>query len=190
MTSVALADELLLLAYNDETGRCTVPLIALDLGMAAAVLIDLVLQPAAFWLQRLRHNLRRHVLDGLVAQGVVRDQDDTGWDVLRVHHYPAVEPTLEREARRRLTAALAGDSAPDERTAALAALLVAARMEATLGLTGDDVARAHQRLEEIAEQAGFAARGAVQTATVRPSVAFLFGDLYRAVGTALGPVKQ
>ena len=226
MTSVALADELLLLAYNDETGRCTVPLIALDLGMAAAVLIDLVLhgrvevvdaaivpkdlsptghpvidevlsrigaeppQPAAFWLQRLRHNLRRHVLDGLVAQGVVRDQDDTGWDVLRVHHYPAVEPTLERDARRRLTAALAGDSAPDERTAALAALLVAARMETTLGLTGDDVARAHQRLEEIAEQAGFAARSAVHTATVRPSIAFLFGDLYRAVGTALGPVKQ
>src|SRR5207302_7284622 len=103
MTSVALADELLLLAYDDETGRCGVPLIALDLGMAAAVLLDLVLagrvdvvngaivpldpsptgretddeilrrisaeqpQPAAFWLQRLRHNLRQHVLESLIA---------------------------------------------------------------------------------------------------------------------------
>jgi hypothetical protein len=226
MTSVALADELLVLAYNDETGRCTVPLIALDLGMAAAILVDLVLhgrvevvdaaivprdtsptghpvideilsrigaeraQPAAFWLQRLRHNLRQHILDGLVAQGVVRDQDDTGWDILRVHHYPAADPTLEREARRRLTAALTGDSAPDERTAALATLLAAARMEAILGLTGAGAANAHQRLEEIAEQAGFAARGAVRPATVRPSVAFLFGELYRAVGTALGPIKQ
>jgi Golgi phosphoprotein 3 (GPP34) len=226
MTSVALADELLLLAYNDETGRCSVPLIALDLGMAAAILVDLAMrgrvevvdaavvpkdlspighpvideilsrigaerpQPAAFWLQRLRHNLRQHVLDGLVAQGVVRDQDDTGWDILRVHHYPAVDPTVEREARRRLTAALAGDSAPDERTAALAALISAARMQATLGLTGDGATEAYQRLAAIAEQAGFAPGGAVQNATVRPSVAFLFGVLYRAVGTALGPVKR
>jgi hypothetical protein len=226
MTSVALADELLLLAYDDETGRCAVPLIALDLGMAAAVLVDLVLhgrvavvdgaviakdlsptghavvdeilgrvgaerpQPAAFWLQRLRHNLRRHVLDGLVAQGVVRDQDDTGWDILRVHHYPAADPTVEQETRGRLATALAGDATPDERTAALAALLTAARMEATLGLTGDGAAKAHQRLEEIAAQAGFAPRGAAQDLTVRPSVAFLFGELYRAVGAALGPVKQ
>jgi len=226
MTSVALADELLLLAYDDETGRCAVPLIALDLGMAAAVLIDLVLhsrvevvdgaivptdlrptghpvvdeilvrigaerpQPAAFWLQRLRHNLRRHVLDGLIAQGMVRDQDDTGWDVLRVHHYPAADPTVEREARRRLTAALTGDSVPDERTAALAALVAAARMVTTLGLTGDGVAEAHQRLAEIARQAGFAAHAAVQTSAVRQSVAFLFGELYRAIGAALGPVKQ
>src|SRR5947209_925438 len=151
MTSVALPDELLLLAYDDETGRCAVPLIALDLGMATAVLVDLVLhgrieiagravvpvnpaptghdtndevlrricaeqpQPAAFWLQRLRHNLRQHVLESLVAQGVVRDQDVTAWDVLRVHRFPVVDSTVERETRARLTAALAG-SVPDERT--------------------------------------------------------------------------
>lgn len=225
MTSVALADELLLLAYEDETGRCAVPLIALDLGMAAAVLVDLVLhgrvkvtdrvivpvdasptghdvndevlsrvcaerpQPAAFWLQRLRHNLRQHVLESLIARGVVRDQDETAWDVLRVHRYPLVDPTAEQETRSRLAAALAGESVPNERTASLAALVAAVRMEPTLGLTGEAVAKVHQRLEEIAEGAGFAP-GAMETSTVRPSVAFLLGDLYGAVYTALGPVKQ
>ncbi|SCG65737.1 GOLPH3/VPS74 family protein [Micromonospora coxensis] len=43
MTGVALAEELLLLAYDDETGRATMPRISLDLGMAAAVLVELAL---------------------------------------------------------------------------------------------------------------------------------------------------
>ncbi|GIJ77317.1 hypothetical protein Xph01_17490 [Micromonospora phaseoli] len=38
-----LAEELLLLAYDDETGKATLPRISLDLGMAAAVLIELAL---------------------------------------------------------------------------------------------------------------------------------------------------
>ena len=43
MTGVPLAEELLLLAYDDETGKATMPRISLDLGMAAAVLIELAL---------------------------------------------------------------------------------------------------------------------------------------------------
>ena len=43
MTSVALAEELLLLAYDDETGKATGSRIGLDLGMAAAVLVELAL---------------------------------------------------------------------------------------------------------------------------------------------------
>ena len=43
MTGVALAEELLLLAYDDETGKATMPRISLDLGMAAAVLVELAL---------------------------------------------------------------------------------------------------------------------------------------------------
>ncbi len=215
MTSVTLADELLLLAYDDVTGRCAVPPIALDLGMAAAILVDLVLrgrvevaggsivatdpsptghevtdkvlsrihaelpQPAAFWLQRLRHNLRRHILESLVAQGMIRDQDDTAWDILRVHHYPAADSTVEREVRERLATALAGSSVPDERTAALAALVAAVRMELTLGISGDAVVATHQRLEQIAAAAGMSA-----------SVASLTDELSRAVRAALGPVKQ
>lgn len=215
MTSVALADELLLLAYDDVTGRCSVPPIALDLGMAAAILVDLVLhgrvevidgavvpldpsptghgvadevlrrihgelpQPAAFWLQRLRHGLRQHVLESLVALGTIRDQDDTAWDVLRVHHYPAVDPTVEAEVRGRLAQALSGTSVPDERTAALAALIATVRMEPTLGVTGEAAASAHRRLDEI-----------VDGARLSPSVFALTAALHRAVRAALGPVKQ
>src|SRR5262245_48417966 len=43
MGSVALAEELLLLAYDDESGKATGSQIGLDLGMAAAVLVDLAL---------------------------------------------------------------------------------------------------------------------------------------------------
>ncbi|GAA2683279.1 MULTISPECIES: GOLPH3/VPS74 family protein [Actinoplanes] len=43
MTSIPLAEELLLLAYDDQTGKATGSRIGLDLGMAAAVLIDLAL---------------------------------------------------------------------------------------------------------------------------------------------------
>lgn len=43
MTGVALAEELLLLAYDDESGKATMPRISLDLGMAAAVLVELAL---------------------------------------------------------------------------------------------------------------------------------------------------
>ena len=44
MTSIALAEELLLLAYDDQTGKATGSRIGLDLGMAAAVMIDLALK--------------------------------------------------------------------------------------------------------------------------------------------------
>ncbi|WP_229399822.1 GOLPH3/VPS74 family protein [Micromonospora okii] len=43
MTGVVLAEELLLLAYDDESGKATMPRISLDLGMAAAVLVELAL---------------------------------------------------------------------------------------------------------------------------------------------------
>ncbi|HWG98747.1 MAG TPA: GPP34 family phosphoprotein [Pilimelia sp.] len=43
MTPLALAEELLLLAYDDQTGKATGSRIGLDLGMAAAVLVELAL---------------------------------------------------------------------------------------------------------------------------------------------------
>jgi hypothetical protein len=101
-----------------------------------------------------------------------------------------IDPTAERAARDRLAVALTGERVPDERTAALATLVAAVRMEPTLSLSGDDVAKAHQRLEEIAEGAGFASGTSLEASTVRPSVALVIGELYRAVATALGPAKS
>ncbi|GGK30891.1 hypothetical protein GCM10010124_24650 [Pilimelia terevasa] len=222
MERVALAEELLLLAYDDETGKATGSRIGLDLGMSAAVLVDLALagrlaldgprlrtvddaptgeaiadgvlrriaadapQTPAGWLQRLRHGLRDALLGDLCARGVVRDVDETAMEVIHLHRYPVVDTTVERDVRSRLTAALTNaDVSVDERTAALAALVAATRMEPVLHLPAGEVPAAHARLEEIAARAGFADSAPAES-IVRPSVAALIGALCRAIDTALG----
>jgi hypothetical protein len=53
---------------------------------------------------------------------------------IHLHRYPTVDATVETEVRARLGRALTGDELPDERTAALATLVAAVRMEPALGL--------------------------------------------------------
>ncbi|SCL36156.1 Golgi phosphoprotein 3 (GPP34) [Micromonospora pallida] len=223
MTGVALAEELLLLAYDDETGKATMPRISLDLGMAAAVLVELALagriaysdgllvvadpsptgepivddvlarivaddapRSPSSWVQRLRHGLRDRILGDLCGRGVVRDVDETELGFIHVHRYPMVDPSVEQDTRRRLAEALTGGPVPDERTAALATLVSAVRMEPALRLTGD-AASAHRRLEEIAGGAGFSGTVGLEDSVVRPSVALVIAALGQAVDQALGP---
>ncbi|RKR88575.1 Golgi phosphoprotein 3 GPP34 [Micromonospora pisi] len=222
MTGVALAEELLLLAYDDESGKATGSRIGLDLGMAAGVLVELALAgrvaydngsivvsdpaptgnpitdevlgrmagdgplPPASWVQRLRHGLRDRILAGLVGRGVVRDVDETALGHIHVHRYPAVDATVETEIRGRLAVALTGEQVPDERTAALAALVAASRMEPSLGLSGAALADAHRRLAEIAGGAGFTGEVSLEESTVRPSVALVIEALASAIDAALG----
>ncbi|MFG1603036.1 GPP34 family phosphoprotein [Actinoplanes sp. NPDC049265] len=226
MTTIALAEELLLLAYDDQTGKATGSRIGLDLGMAAAVLVDLALagrvayvdgylkvidstsvedpiadavlakaaadepHTPAQWLQRLRHGLRARVLADLVARGVVRDVDETQMGVIHVHRYPTTDPAVEAEIRKRLAEALITRDMPDERTAALATLLVAVRMEPALRLAPEEQAQAHQRLEEIASGAGFSGSANLEDSIVRPSVALVVATLGRAIQAALGTPRQ
>ena len=225
MTSIALAEELLLLAYDDQTGKATGSRIGLDLGMSAAVLVDLalagriayvdgylkVIDPSpigdpiadtvlakaaddephtpAQWLQRLRHRLRTRVLEDLVARGVIRDVDETQLGAIHVHRYPTTDPAYEAEIRRRLADALVGDSICDERTAALATLLVSCRMEPALRLPAEDAVRAHERLEAIAAGAGFSGSANLEDSIVRPSVALVVATLGKAIQAALGAPK-
>ncbi|MEU0547486.1 GPP34 family phosphoprotein [Micromonospora sp. NPDC005979] len=222
MTGVALAEELLLLAYDDSTGKATMPRISLDLGMAAAVLVELALagriayadgsltvvdptptgEPVtdevlariaadtphtpASWVQRLRHGLRDKILGDLCAQGVVRDVDETELGFIHVHRYPVVDTSVEADTRRRLAEALAGAAAPDERTAALATLVVVLRMESALGVSGEEAATARRRLEEIATGAGFSGQVSTDDSVVRPSVGLVVAALAIAVDQALG----
>jgi hypothetical protein len=225
MTSIALAEELLLLAYDDQTGKATGSRIGLDLGMSAAVLVDLALagriayvdgylkvidprpigdpiadavlakaaddepHTPAQWLQRLRHRLRIRVLEDLVARGVVRDVDETQLEFIHVHRYPTTDPAYEAEIRKRLAEALISEGVCDERTAALATLLSACRMEPALRLPADEAARAHQRLEQIAAGAGFSGSANLEDSIVRPSVALVVATLGRAISAALGAPK-
>ncbi|MEU8253939.1 GPP34 family phosphoprotein [Micromonospora inaquosa] len=222
MTGVALAEELLLLAYDDTTGKATMPRISLDLGMAAAVLVELalagriayadgsltVIDPTptgepfsddvlsriaadtphtpASWVQRLRHGLRDRILADLCRQGVVRDVDETELGFIHVHRYPVVDSSVEAETRQRLADALTGAAAPDERTAALATLVVVLRMESALGVGAEEVATARRRLEEIATGAGFSGQVSTDDSVVRPSVGLVVAALAVAVDAALG----
>ncbi|MGW1057147.1 GOLPH3/VPS74 family protein [Micromonospora rubida] len=222
MTGVALAEELLLLAYDDESGKATMPRISLDLGMAAAVLIELALagriayadgnlvvadptgtgeptldevlarmaadtpRTLSSWVQRLRHGLRDRILGDLVARGAVRDVEETELGFINVHRYPAADPSVEEDSRRRLAEALADGQLPDERTAALATLVAVLRMEPALGLTGDAARDARVRLEEIAGGAGFSGTVGLDASVVRPSVALVVTALGAAVDAALG----
>ena len=222
MSSVALAEELLLLAYDDDSGKAIGSQIGLDLGMTAAVLIELALagrvayvdgvivarddtptgveiidevlvrivadppSPPTSWLQRLRYGLRDRVLADLCARGVLRDVDETMLEFIHVHRYPMIDATVETNVRARLHQALTTDETPDERTAALATLVAAARMEPTLGLNGADLEAAHQRLEKIGADAGFTGSVSMDLSTVRPSVALVVAVLVKAIQTALG----
>ncbi|MFI6779708.1 GPP34 family phosphoprotein [Micromonospora sp. NPDC050276] len=223
MTGVALAEELLLLAYDDTTGKATMPRISLDLGMAAAVLVELALagriayadgsltvvdptptgepfsddvlgriaadtpHTPASWVQRLRHGLRDRILADLCRQGVVRDVDETELGFIHVHRYPVVDRSVEAETRQRLAEALAGAAAPDERTAALATLVVVLRMESALGVSGGTAADSRRRLAEIATGAGFSGEVSTDDSVVRPSVGLVVAALATAVDQALGP---
>lgn len=225
MTSFALAEELLLLAYDDQTGKATGSRIGLDLGMSAGVLVDLALagriayvdgylkvvndtpigdpiadavlakaaqdepHTPAQWLQRLRHRLRSRVLEDLVARGVVQDVDETQMGVIHVHRYPTTDPAIEAEIRSRLAVALTSDGICDERTAALATLLVSCRMEPALRLPPEEAARAHERLEAIAAGAGFSGSANLEDSIVRPSVALVVATLGKAIQAALGTPK-
>ncbi|GAA0542501.1 hypothetical protein GCM10010172_24930 [Paractinoplanes ferrugineus] len=225
MTSIPLAEELLLLAYDDRTGKATGSRIGLDLGMAAAVLVDLALagrvhyvdgylkvtdaspigdpiadavlaklaeaepHTPAQWLQRLRHRLRTRVLEDLVTRGVVQDVDETQMGAIHVHRYPTTDHAYEVDIRKRLADALISDGICDERTAALATLLSACRMEPALRLPAEEVARAHDRLEQIATGAGFSGTANLEDSIVRPSVALVVATLGKAIQAALGTPK-
>jgi hypothetical protein len=225
MTSIPLAEELLLLAYDDRTGKATGSRIGLDLGMAAAVLVDLALagrvayvdgflkvadpspigdpiadavlakvaaeepHTPAQWLQRLRHRLRTRVLEDLVTRGVVQDVDETQMGVIHVHRYPTTDHAYEAEIRKRLADALIADGICDERTAALATLLCACRMEPALRLPPEETARAHERLEQIAAGAGFSGSANLEDSIVRPAVALVVATLGKAIQAALGTPK-
>ena len=223
MSSVALAEELLLLAYDDESGKAVGSRIGLDLGMAAAVLVDLALagriaysdgtiividdkptgepiadevlakiagdtpHTPASWVQRLRHGLRARVLADLCNRGVICDVDETAMDgFVHLHRYPTVDASVEAEVRGRLGRALTGEEMPAERTAALATLVAAVRMEPALGLSGEEALEAHNQLEKIGGGAGFTGNVSLEESTIRPSVALVIAALAKAIDQALG----
>ncbi len=198
-----LAEELLLLALDDETGR--VGISEIDKGIAGAVLIELALldrvrvaekgesvrrgrlvvrpgpAPAHPVLaaglgvladregrkpdrvvDRLARGLRERVAAGLVEAGVLRRERRRVLGLFPAERLFARDTAHEAAVRERISAALAG-AAPDERTAALIALLSALKA-VTAVVDVPDRRAARRRAREIAEGqwAAAAVRKAVQ----------------------------
>jgi len=185
-----LAEELLLLALDDKSGRVNVSQI--DRGLAGAVLLELALlgrvrvaekrenvragrlvlvpgPPLAHpvlaeglavlegregrkpehVIDKLAKSLRDRLADGLVQAGVLRRERHKVLGLFPTHRLPAQDVSHEATVRERISSALAG-AAPDERTAALIALLAALKAVTTVFEVADKRA-ARRRAKEIAE---------------------------------------
>jgi hypothetical protein len=74
-------------------------------------------------------NLRPVLYQRLAAGGVLRAGQGRALGIFPTRTWPAQDPSHEAEVRQRVTQALVGTAAPDERTAALIALLHALKCE-------------------------------------------------------------
>lgn len=72
---------------------------------------------------RLGKGLKDQLLDRLVHRGIVRHEHDKVWGLFPRDRWPAVDSSHEDGVRRQLAATLLEGAEPDERTAALVALL-------------------------------------------------------------------
>ncbi|NUT49379.1 MAG: GPP34 family phosphoprotein [Saccharothrix sp.] len=107
----------------------------------------------AHWVDKLSRKLAERVLDGLVAGGVLRREEDRVLLVFPRTRFPTpdgAEPPAETDARARMTAAITGDGPVDPRTAALCALVKAVGQDRKV-FAGLPRGAVRQRLKVISE---------------------------------------
>jgi hypothetical protein len=118
-------------------------------------------------LPRLGAGLRDELAARLTAAGILERHDDRVLGLFPRTRWPALQSTDEAHARERIGRALQEGAAPDERTAALIALLAAiGKVPQVLGLRGGEARAATKRARTIAEGdwAARAVRDAVRAA--------------------------
>jgi hypothetical protein len=127
---------------------------------------------------RIGKGLREQLAERLVARGVLERQESRALGLIPRTRWPALDMQREDEVRRRLTAALVQGAQPEERTAALIALLAALDKAHKVvdheGLPAKDVRR---RAREIAE-------GAWAATAVRDAINASIAAVTAAVGAA------
>jgi len=99
------------------------------LDAALAILVERQGSKPSAVVRPLGKNLRPVLYQRLVAGGVLRTGQGRALGIFPTRTWPAQDPSHEAEVRRRVTQALVQTAAPDERTAALIALLHALRCE-------------------------------------------------------------
>lgn len=101
----------------------------------------------------LSKGLRKTLYERLATSGIVRAEHHTILGIFSTHRWPARDALHETEVRRQITEALANGTTPDQRTAALIALLHALRCEHKIvdpGRHGITKAELRDRADQIA----------------------------------------
>ncbi len=104
----------------------------------------------AIWIPKMTKGLRKRLLAELVHKGILAEDRKKLLGFIPSTRHPSLDPTAETEAWDRLRAALLDDVTPDERTAALAAVIQAADLEGLI-LDRDERKLAKARLKELAK---------------------------------------
>jgi Golgi phosphoprotein 3 GPP34 len=115
--------------------------------------------------RRLARKAKGQLLDGLVARGVLAQERNRVLGVLPGRRYPLVETAVREDIERRLRAAVLEGQRPDQRTAALASIVHAAKMGRRVFPDGNRAA-VKRRLEVLSEGewAADAVRAAIRSA--------------------------
>jgi hypothetical protein len=207
LDSMLIAEDLLLLLYNDESGKPITGNPGLDYSLAGAVLIELTLlhkvdiaapgddvkegrlkvldtsstgdaildqrlallaeksgQKPKNLMSKLSKGLRDQVLARLAERGVLEADKDKILGLFPVTRWPAKDARHEEEVRTALGSVLKLGTQPDERTAALIALLSALNVVPKVITDAVDNKALKRRAKEIAESewAAAAVRKAIQ----------------------------
>ncbi len=117
---------------------------------------------------RLGKGLKETLLERLVERGIVAHQEDRVWGIFPRERWPAIDSSHEDVVRRQLAAALLEGARPEDRTAALIALLHAVSKAHRILADNHGIAarQIRSRAKEIAdgEWAAKAVRDAVVSA--------------------------
>lgn len=104
---------------------------------------------AGSMIPKLTKGLRKRLLSQLVEKGIVREDERRVLGFSK-NRYPEMNGAVEDELRRRLRDVILLERQPDERTAALAAVIQAADLEALI-MNREQRKASKQRLKELAQ---------------------------------------
>lgn len=103
----------------------------------------------AMWIPKMTRGLRKRLLAELVRKGILAEDKKKILGFIPSTRHPSKDPSAETEVWDRLRCTLVENVVPDERTAALAAVIQAADLEGLI-LDRDERKLAKSRLKELA----------------------------------------
>lgn len=137
------------------------------------------------WVTRLSKGIRRRLLADLVSDGVLADEPYRWLGLVTRHRFPERVPGPRRDAVSRLGAAVLDGHRPDPRTAALAGMVAAAKLERRI-FPEADRREVRRRLREIADEpwAADAVRKAIQQVHAATAAASMVASTSTSTSTS------